>query len=78
MKIHLLPPLLPAPPAAPQKAPLSALEAQQMAEELIETAQRRRLHRIRRANPRRDEQASGSDSNETASHRTGDSVDVLV
>jgi hypothetical protein len=78
MKIHLLPPLLPAPPAAPQKAPLSALEVEQMAEELIETAERRRSHRIRRAHAPRDEQASDSDSNETASYQAGDTVDVLI
>jgi hypothetical protein len=78
MKIHLLPPLPPAPPAVPQKAPLTALEVEQMTEELIETAQQQRSHRIKRTNAGRERRASSADGNEPAPYQKGDTVDLLV
>jgi hypothetical protein len=78
MKIHLLPPLPPAPPPVPQKLRPTPLEAELAAEELIEIAERRRSDRVKRTVARKDERASGLDGNEPDPDRKGRAVDVLV
>jgi hypothetical protein len=82
MKIHLLPPLPFLPPAAPQKAPPTALQIEQMTEELVETArnwraQRDKLSKVRK-NRHRSDQNADPDRSTSDKRLSEDKVDVIA
>jgi hypothetical protein len=78
VKIHLLPPFPPTPPPLPERLRPTQLQTELAAEELIETAEKRRSEAAKRIVGRNDKQEAGSDRKERQTKRNSPAVDVLV
>jgi hypothetical protein len=74
----MLPPFPPAPPPLPERLRPTQLQAELAAEELIETAEKRRSEAAKRILSRESKQEPGGDSRERQTKRNGPEIDVLV